>query len=141
MKHTKEAFLALVLLVASGTAFAQPDQDDNLNMDVIVDGIRENEINQANKLSFWPEFRENVVELPPITYNLIPNKLGVNIEPKLIKPAKVKIDESLKKLYRGYLRAGFGVYLYRDGTKYEGQLHHKRHYQWRALALFLCVLK
>ena len=66
MKHTKEAFLALVLLVTSSTAFAQPDQDDNLNMDVIVDGIRENEINQANKLSFWPEFRENVVELPPL---------------------------------------------------------------------------
>ena len=35
MKHTKEAFLALVLLVTSGAAFAQPDQDDNLNMDVI----------------------------------------------------------------------------------------------------------
>ena len=127
MKDTKEAFLALVLLVASGTAFAQPDQDDNLNMDVIVDGIRENEINQANKLSFWPEFRENVVELPPITYNLIPNKLGVNIEPKLIKPAKVKIDESLKKLYRGYLRAGFGVYTtplvegyYMDGRSRNG---------------------
>ena len=62
MKHTKEAFLALVLqtvLRLPARSRRQP------TMDVIVDGIRENEINQPTSL-FWPEFRENVVELPPL---------------------------------------------------------------------------
>ena len=126
MNWTKHTLPGLALLVFLGSD-AQAQTDDNLNMDVTVDGIRENVIREAGKISSWPQFRENIVELPPITYNLIPNKLGVSIEPKTIEPVKVKIEEPLKKLYRGYARAGFGVYTtplvelhYMDGRSRNG---------------------
>lgn len=132
IKHNiKTLFLGLAL-IASASAYAQ---SDSLEMDVTFTGTTVLTLSDAFKISTWPEERVSIVEIPPIKYSLIPNKLSVNIEPKLIKPAKINIEEKLKKLYRGYVRAGFGLYstplaelYYMDGRSRNGTFSiHAKH--------------
>ncbi|MFM1931514.1 MAG: hypothetical protein RL226_817, partial [Bacteroidota bacterium] len=91
---------------------AQPilAQSDTLNMDVTYVGTLELILKDANKIQAWPQLKESLVELPSIKYTLIPSKQQVTIEPKPIEPAKVNIEEKLQRLYRGYVRGGFGLY-------------------------------
>lgn len=119
MKLTRYT-LPVALMISLG-AFAQPpvdDQDDGLQMTATFVGNAELVVKDANKQSSIPELKLNIVEIPPITYNLLANKLNVQIEPKLIKPAKVNVEQPLTKLYRGYARGGFGLYTTTLGELY-----------------------
>lgn len=129
--------LPVALMISLG-AFAQPptdDQIDGLEMTATFEGEQEHIVKDANKQSSIPKLKLNVVDIPPITYNLIPNKLSVQIEPTLIKPAKVNVEEPLTKLYRGYARGGFGLYTttlgelyYMDGRSRNGTFSiHAKH--------------
>lgn len=137
MKLTRYT-LPVALMISLG-AFAQPpvddDQGDGLDMTATFTGDAEIVVKDANKQHSTPELKLNVVEIPPITYHLVPNKLNVQISPKLIKPAKVNVEEPLTKLYRGYARAGFGLYTttlgelyYMDGRSRNGTFSiHAKH--------------
>lgn len=85
-------------------------QSDTLNMDVTFTGTKELVLKNSAKLSSWPQARESVLEMPPIRYSLLPFKPMVSIEPIPIQAAKVNLEDRLSKLYRGYVRGGFGVY-------------------------------
>jgi len=136
MKLTRYT-LPVALMISLG-AFAQPptgDQGDGLEMETTFVGDEAHMVKDANKESSIPELKLNVVDIPPITYNLIPNKLNVQIEPKLIQAARVNVEEPLTKLYRGYVRGGFGLYTttlgelyYMDGRSRNGTFSiHAKH--------------
>lgn len=135
MKRIQSILMTVCLFGGCAIATAQVEQNEKLDMDVVVEGIRENVIRDAGKISSNPKIKENVVELPTIKYSLIPNKINVPVEPKSIRPAKVNVEESLQKLYRGYARAGFGIYTmplldlyYMDGRSRNGSFSiHARH--------------
>ena len=102
-------------------------QTDSLNMSVTFDGNRINLLNDASKLPNTPNPFESIVEIPTIKYTLIPNKQQVDIVPAKIKPVKVNVEEKIAKLYRGYIKAGFGLYTtplvdlyYTDGRSRDG---------------------
>lgn len=130
-KQTLRTTIAAMLLIfAAAIAKAQNGEvptNDSLNMDVTFTGNQVNVLRDANKLSTRPELYDNIVEIPTIKYSLIPNKQQVDIVPMPIKPVKVNIEEKLKKLYKGYARAGFGLYTtplidvyYTDGRNRNG---------------------
>lgn len=96
----------LAFFYASGAAA----QSDTLNMDVTFTSTKELVLKNSAKLSSWPQPRESVLEMPAIRYSLLPFKPMVNIEPIPIQAAKVNLEDRLSKLYRGYVRGGFGVY-------------------------------
>jgi hypothetical protein len=100
------------LIVAASLMFATNGyaQSDTLQMDVTFTGTMEIVLKNSGKISSWPQIRESVVELPPIKYSLMPFKPLVSIEPKTIDAAKINIEPRLSKLYRGYVRGGFGLY-------------------------------
>ena len=108
--RAKSVFLGLSIGLIPSCLFSQGDDNDNLNTDVTVFGIYDLEIKDASKFDSWPEYHESVIEMPTITYTLIPNKLRTNYQPALIKPAKINVEESLKKLYKGYVKGGYGMY-------------------------------
>lgn len=102
-------------------------QSDTLNMDITYTGSLELVLKDANKISAWPQLKESMIEMTTIKYTLIPSKQQVTIEPKPIAAAKVNVEEKLQKLYRGYVRGGFGVYTtplldvyYMDGRSRNG---------------------
>lgn len=110
-KHMKrKLIIVLFLLSACGRMHELRAQQDSLEMDVTFTGSMELFLKNSNKLSSWPQLRESVVELPSIKYTLLPFKHDVEIEPRKIEAAKVNIEDRLSKLYRGYIRGGFGLY-------------------------------
>ncbi|WP_306642986.1 hypothetical protein [Sanyastnella coralliicola] len=117
--------LTVALAIICGTgAWAQ---EDTLSMDVTFTGTQELFLKNAAKQQAWPKIKESVVEIPSIKYTLIPNKQQVSIQPKLIEPAKVLVEPKLTKLYKGHVRAGFGLYTtplldlhYMDGRSRNG---------------------
>lgn len=118
-RQMKKALILLMVPAFAGPLVAQSDTTSTgIQEEYVFSGNRDNVVKDANKQQAWPQIKTDVVEIPSITYNLIPNKLNVNIEPKMIKPAKVTVEESLKKLYRGYARAGFGLYTTAIGELY-----------------------
>ncbi|MCB0761608.1 MAG: TonB-dependent receptor [Flavobacteriales bacterium] len=126
---------AFALLTVGQTYGQEATQTDTINSVQTFVGNEQHIVKEANKMGSWPQIKTDVVEIPSITYKLIPNKLNVQIDPKLISPAKIKLEEPIKKLYRGYARAGFGLYTtplaelyYMDGRNRNGSWSaHARH--------------
>ncbi len=116
--------LVLCLAFVGSKSWAQTDDQQ---MDLTIYGVQQLEIRDADKFQSWPKYKDNVVEIPAISYSLIPNKIEATIVPPPIKPAKINVEEKIKKLYKGYARAGFGIYAntlvdlyYMDGRSRKG---------------------
>lgn len=127
MKKTMNKLSAIVLGSLLSCGLSVSAQQDSLEMDVVFTGDLVLFLKDANKLSNWPEVKESVVEMPAISYTLIPNKQNVIIALNPIDPAKVNVEEKLTKLYRGFVKGGFGVYTtpllegyYTDGRSRNG---------------------
>jgi hypothetical protein len=132
MKAVKIQILFVLGVVFALNAYAQ--KDTSLTMDVTFEGGRRLFLRDANKLSIWPETRDNVIPLTSITYTTIPMPKNTTVEPKLIPSARIKVDEKLERLYRGYIKAGYGTYFtpmvdmyYTDGRSKKGTfgIHYK----------------
>jgi hypothetical protein len=98
---------ALFIIGTCMTTFfvsAQYDQE------IISIGDRTLTVDAAYKISDLPNTIDTVYVSQDLKYQLIPRQVEVNYEPKDIKPAKLKVIEPLGKLYRGYAKAGVGVF-------------------------------
>lgn len=128
MKKGLSILWVVLMTVLSMPLLAQrPEVSDSLEWDVTVTGNRIIKLNDANKLSTTPEVKENIIEIPAIKYTILPTRKNVNIPLKPIAPAKVNIEAKLERLYRGYLKAGYGLYFtplidlyYTDGRSKKG---------------------
>jgi hypothetical protein len=129
-------FFLILMCIPGGALIGQGDEDDNgLDMEIISIGTLNLFLKDANKEDAWPQFKENMLEMPTLSYTLIPNKLNADIEPKPITPVKVKMSENLPKLYKGYAKLGFGTQVttlgelyYMDGRSRKGTFSiHAKH--------------
>lgn len=135
-RNMKKQLLLILFIIPLGS-FAQGDENEggNLDMEILMVGDRKLFIRDANKEEAWPQFKENMLEMPTLSYTLIPNKLNATIEPKPISPVKVKMKENLPKLYRGYAKLGLGTQVttlgelyYMDGRSRKGTFSvHAKH--------------
>src|SRR5688572_28118042 len=111
MNSTRRCLSYLLLAVSMLLNFAADAQSNT------VDTIKAQFIGDlriflrdANKLSTNPLVKEQVSDMTSIKYTTLPTRKIATIEPQLIKAAKINVDEKLSKLYRGYLKAGYGSY-------------------------------
>ncbi|MDA0728791.1 MAG: hypothetical protein O3C18_03780 [Bacteroidetes bacterium] len=83
-------------------------QRDTLEMDVTFVGNRTMEVRDAVKLNSWPSARPLSVEKPVLNYELLVKRL--NVEPVMtpVEATRLRVDDALPRLYRGYARAGLG---------------------------------
>jgi hypothetical protein len=110
MTRSTSTVLTILGVLAFASSYGQTANADTLHTEQTYYGNEEHILRDANKVGSWPQQKTDVVDIPPISYKLIPNKLNVEITPKIIKAASIKLEEPLKKLYRGYARAGFGLF-------------------------------
>ncbi len=127
MKTSNKNRLSAACFILLALFSFESKAQDSLSMDVTFQGDLVIFLKDANKLSNWPEPLESIVEIPTIKYSLIPNKQQVSINPETIEAVKVNVEPRLKKLYRGYVKAGFGLYTtplvdfyYTDGRSRQG---------------------
>jgi len=110
-KFIANPVLIAIMAMIPVFGFTQGDESpDNINKEVTFVGDLELFLRDANKISDNPKIRESISEIPPIQYKLIPNKLNATFEVKPIPAAKINLEEKIAKLYRGYIRTGFGLY-------------------------------
>lgn len=111
----KNKFLLILSLALIGTPFSLIAQEDEteegkVEMDVTFIGDLELFIRDANKINEVPTTVDKLEELPPIRYSIIPNKMNAEIGVLPIEAAKVNVEDKIKKLYKGFVRGGFGLY-------------------------------
>ncbi|HKR06525.1 MAG TPA: TonB-dependent receptor [Bacteroidia bacterium] len=66
-------------------------------------------LSDAIKISDVPQKDTAVFNSPDLKYNIEPKKLDTKYNITPIKPVKIK-DENIKKLYNGFVKAGYGNY-------------------------------
>ena len=113
MKSKTKSFglisLCLVSIASTSVAFGQ-ESADSLSMDVTFVGEREMVVKDAIKLQSWPEPRRLDGGNRDFEYKLLSKRLNVVPEWTLLEPVRLRVDAPLARLYRGYARAGYGIY-------------------------------
>ena len=84
-------------------------QSDTLEMDVTFVGSRQMEVRDAVKLSSWPTARPLSMEKPQLNYELLSKRLQFVPTMTPVEATRLRVDPSLSRLYRGYVRAGVGT--------------------------------
>jgi len=106
-------FLAATAIGFSGLNLAQAatSVNDTLDLDVTFIGDREVLLQDAHKQLHWPEAANIGSAKPSFSYPIIPKRL--NVEPEWTRngPIRLKINDPLPRLYKGYVNAGMGNFL------------------------------
>jgi len=101
--------LIIGLIVVFGFyGFAQEEEED-FEKDVIIVKPYEPAISDAYKYSTQPKIEDTVRIPPSFDYTIESRKKEVDFDVEPIKAAKT-VGEPLTKLYRGYIRLGYGNY-------------------------------
>lgn len=97
-------------LFLQGIAFAQqPVPSKNLgNEDVTVVKDYQPVLNDAFKINILPETDTISLNPPEFSYDINPSPLNSNYNITPIKPVRIK-DDNIKKLYRGFVKLGYGL--------------------------------
>ena len=99
-----KGLLLIVFALLQTVVFAQYEQD------IISIGDRKLTIREAYKIKDLPTYRDTIVSMDSLNYSVITKLVPTSYEAKDIKAAKVKVQTPLKRLYRGYVKAGVGTY-------------------------------
>lgn len=103
----------LSLIALSGSLFTNVSaqtESDSLKMDVTFVGEREMVVKDALKLQSWPELKRLDAGKRDFDYKLLSKRLNVNPTWSLVDPVRLRVDAPLSRLYRGYAKAGYGLY-------------------------------
>lgn len=100
------------LLAMSSISLAA--QSDSLEMDVTFVGQRQMEVRDAVKLSAWPTAKDLGTDKPTLTYAMLNKRLSFVPTMTPVEATRLRVDEALPRLYRGYARGSVGT----RGTTY-----------------------
>jgi len=84
---------------------------DTLGLNVTFVGDREVLLRDAHKEMHWPQPARIETTKPSFNYPVLPNRLNVQPTWELQKAKRLKLEEALPRLYRGYAEVGMGNYL------------------------------
>ncbi len=112
MKSTTILFiLALTILPSIIFAQTKPDSVKFKNIgesDVLILKSYQPVLNDAFKLNITPSIDTTSSKSSILNYEVDPRPMNSNYNLTPIKPVKIK-DENIKKLYRGFVKAGYGL--------------------------------
>ncbi|MFN9799025.1 MAG: hypothetical protein ACK54P_03305, partial [Bacteroidota bacterium] len=90
------AISALLLLACPAAA----QRDTVLTQSAEFEGVLRLFLRDASKLSSDAVIREQASEMTTIRYTTLPTRKVATIEPAMIEPARIHVDEKLTRLYR-----------------------------------------
>ena len=97
--------IALMLLTFSVSA-----QDGEYDETQVVTGVRENAVKNALKLSDTPELIDTTLRAQNLDYDMLARIAETQYNIDTIQAARLRMRESLSRLYKGYVRGGIGLY-------------------------------
>ncbi len=98
--------LILIIILGGNAALAQ-----EYNEEVTIIGSYTPTINDANKINFSPQITLGEQhEMPVLSYSIHSTKINTRVELEPIKPSTKVAGQTYTKLYRSYIKAGYGNY-------------------------------
>ncbi|MGB1122990.1 MAG: hypothetical protein ACPG08_05650, partial [Flavobacteriales bacterium] len=99
-------------VAALGTASpAQADvASDTLDLNVTFVGDREVLMRDAHKEMHWPEPAVITRQKPNFAYTVLPKRIDVQPTWEREKAKRLKVEDPLQRLYKGFVEAGMGNY-------------------------------
>ena len=102
------AHIAVVIALLPIAAFSQGNGDPQQS--TTIDTKANRYIRPAYRVSESPKMLDTVVSIPAQEYPMVFHQMDVYTETEPIEPAKLKIVDPISKIYRGYVKAGIGMY-------------------------------
>jgi len=134
MKNSVREILRLVMVLTlvgiTAMGYGQTDKEnlDTINIEVVTEYTPT--ISDAFKKNDNPKVIDTVPFEPKLNYSIQSKKITSDFELVPIKPAKIK-GEPLSKLYRAYLKVGYGTQSRFYGEGFFNELRSKKH-SWGA---------
>jgi hypothetical protein len=116
MKRTIATWLPV--LCAGVVATAQGTQPGG---EFLIQGIFNPTISEARKIDIRPQSIDTILPELPVNYMLLPRKADVPPRVDSIAPAKLSILAPQPRLYKGFVKGGFGLYTTPLGELYYDQ--------------------
>jgi hypothetical protein len=113
----------LLLLVCGLTSVIGSAQVNTPGGEYVVQGIYSPTLMDAQKIDLRPEPIDTILPELPVRYELLPAKAEIPAKVDSIAAAKLSVLAPQSRLYKGYAKAGFGLYttplgeLYYDQTR------------------------
>lgn len=83
---------------------------DTLDLNVTFVGDREVLMRDAHKEMHWPEPAAIALEKPNFTYSVLPKRIDVQPTWEREKAKRLKVEDPLQRLYKGFVEGGMGNY-------------------------------
>lgn len=87
----------------------------------VIQGIYNPTLIDAQKIDLRPEGIDTILPTLPVTYNLLPTRAEIPPRVDSLTAAKLNVEKALGQLYKGYVKAGFGLYSTPLGELYYDQ--------------------
>jgi hypothetical protein len=123
MSAMKKHSLLLSILALSVTASSAQTDGNTPGGEYYINSVYNPVIGFVQKIDLRPESIDTVLPVTPMTYVMLPVKADVPARVDSIEAAKLNIQLAQQKLYKGFVKAGFGIYttplleLYYDQTR------------------------
>lgn len=123
MKHLTKLLIACAAGGPLATAAQTPQGESGPGGQYYVHGVFNPVIADAEKLFLDPEPFDSIIPPQPLRYDMLGVRYDVVARVDTIAPAKVNVTAMQERLYRGFIKAGFGLYttplgeLYYDQTR------------------------
>ena len=102
----KTTHLLALLVLSSTSALAQVTPGGTYT----IEGDFLRTINSVQKLDLDPQSIDTVLPVEPMQYTMLPVKADVPARVDSIEAAKLNIQLAQQRLYKGFVKAGFGLY-------------------------------
>ena len=87
----------------------------------VIQGIYNPTLIDAQKIELRPEGLDTILPTLPVTYSLLPTRAEIPPRVDSLTAAKLNVEKALGQLYKGYVKAGFGLYSTPLGELYYDQ--------------------
>jgi len=99
------AFIIIAFILLSSVAFSQAP----IKKEVEVVKPYEPSVSDANKINVLPQVKDSVIIRPAFNYNIVPMMVNTEYNVPSINAAKM-LSMPIPKLYKSYLKLGYGNY-------------------------------
>ena len=124
MKDVMKYFLSgAVALLASGMCFSQKSIDSTIHI-ISISDFNVHIDDAASKIKDQPVNDDTSKVIPILNYKLTPRRISTNYTPGFIEPPRM-VGEPLKRLYKLYVKGGFGNYTTPYGELFFNSLRSK----------------
>ncbi len=105
----KSILIALLVLAQTATLVAQ-DEQGSYSEEVTIIAPYQPSIQDARKISLFPEIKIEVPEKKELKYNIVPQKIPMEVELEPMRAVRVQGNEEVEPLKSNYIRGGIGNY-------------------------------